>query len=213
MLGSDLVLRCYNWASLYFILSSLCIQRKSISVNYCLRKKERGCCINKGSFAIFIQHFSLSLLQRVNRVEGIPERDGPCWLLKLSWVRTQRVQMKGFLPWLVPLGSSGRYKRLYPTLAALVSPVQNILFPQRAYFNLCVPIAQQVVVQGRLSLKICLQGSKSVSVLSAGESTTALFVMVTQGRPFLLHGTKAKFLSQELKCSFHSIQRFLIIYI
>ncbi len=30
-----------------------------------------------------------------------PERDGLCWLLKLRWMGTQGVQMKGVLPWLV----------------------------------------------------------------------------------------------------------------
>jgi hypothetical protein len=29
------------------------------------------------------------------------DRSGPCWLLKLRWMGSQRVQMKGLLPWLV----------------------------------------------------------------------------------------------------------------
>ncbi len=41
------------------------------------------------------------------------------------------------------LGSSCRCKRLFPAFAALVSPVQNILFLTAHYFNLCVSIAQQ----------------------------------------------------------------------
>ncbi len=46
------------------------------------------------------------------------ERGGPCWLLKLKWMGTHRVQMKGNLPWLV-------------FWACLASPVQNIFFHHR----------------------------------------------------------------------------------
>ncbi len=45
-------------------------------------------------------------------------------------------------------------------LAALVSPVQKIFFLTAEYFNLCVSVAQQpgqAVVQGRLSLNVCLR--------------------------------------------------------
>jgi hypothetical protein len=61
---------------------------------------------------------------------------------------TQRLQMKGVLPWLV-CGAA---------LAAPVSPVQNTIFPVH-FFTLLVPIAQQpgqAVVLGRLSLCISL---------------------------------------------------------
>ncbi len=46
-----------------------------------------------------------------------------------------------------------------PALAALVSPMQNIFVLTVHYFTLCVPIAQQTgqpVVQGRLSLNMCI---------------------------------------------------------
>jgi hypothetical protein len=46
----------------------------------------------------------------------------------------------------------------YPSFAALVGPVQNILFLAH-FITFCVPIAQQpgqAVVLGRLSLGICL---------------------------------------------------------
>jgi hypothetical protein len=46
-----------------------------------------------------------------------------------------------------------------PVLAALVSPVQNIISPQRTLFQSFVPIAQQAgqsVEQGRQSLRMCL---------------------------------------------------------
>jgi hypothetical protein len=48
----------------------------------------------------------------------------------------------------------------YPAFAAVVKPVQNILFLTVHYFKFCVPIAQQpgqTVVQGRLSLNVCLR--------------------------------------------------------
>jgi hypothetical protein len=63
-----------------------------------------------------------------------------------------------------------------PALAALVGPVQNIFFLSVLYFNAFVPIAQQAgqsVVQGRLSLNMCLRvkinnsaGKNKVSGLS-----------------------------------------------
>jgi hypothetical protein len=64
------------------------------------------------------------------------------------------------------LGSSCRTRDFYPVLAAVVSPVQNILFLAVHYFNLCVPIAQQPgqeVVQGRLSL--CVSGQTYLDYL------------------------------------------------
>jgi hypothetical protein len=53
------------------------------------------------------------------------ERVGPCWLLKLRWMGTQRGQMKGILSRLVhwPCCAGTRY--FCSALAALVGPVQN----------------------------------------------------------------------------------------
>jgi hypothetical protein len=62
--------------------------------------------------------------------ERLERGGGPCWLLKLRWMGTQRVQMKGVLPWLV-----------------------------RGLVNSIVPIAHQAghaAVLGRLSLSRCL---------------------------------------------------------
>ncbi len=104
------------------------------------------------------------------------ERGGPSWLLKLRWVGTQRVQMKGDHPWLVrcvcrarykifffSLGGSlclsCRYKRFSSALAALIGPVQNCFFLTVHFFNSFETIAQnagQAAVLGRLSLSICL---------------------------------------------------------
>ncbi len=52
---------------------------------------------------------------------------------------TQRVQMKGVLPWLVRWARRAGTRDFYPALAALVSPAQNIIFLTVYYFNSCVP--------------------------------------------------------------------------
>jgi hypothetical protein len=59
-----------------------------------------------------------------------PEKDCPCWRLKLIQMGTYRVQMKGVLPRLVCY--------FFPVLVALVSPVQNIFFPHRTQL-MCPP--------------------------------------------------------------------------
>ena len=64
--------------------------------------------------------------------------------------------MKEVLPWLVRWARRAGTKDLCPVLAALVSPVQNIIFLATYYFTLIVPIALQSG-QGRLSLNVCLQ--------------------------------------------------------
>ncbi len=53
------------------------------------------------------------------------ERDGPCWLLKLRWMGTQRVQMKGVLP-----------RSVWSALAALVGPALNIFFLAVPMYNM-----------------------------------------------------------------------------
>jgi hypothetical protein len=61
------------------------------------------------------------------------ERGGPCWLLKLRWMGTQRGQMKGALSWLIPevdsLAFSCRYKRSWSRLGCSVGPVQFFSSP------------------------------------------------------------------------------------
>ncbi len=67
--------------------------------------------------------------------------------------------MKGALPWLVRWAHLAGARDCYTALSAMVSPVQNIFFRTVHYFNLCIPIAKQpgkAVVQGRLSLNVCL---------------------------------------------------------
>ncbi len=68
----------------------------------------------------------------------LPERlewGGPCWQLKLRWMGTQRLQIKGILPCLVRWTRRSGTRDFCPTLAALVSPAQNI-FPHRTLFQL-----------------------------------------------------------------------------
>jgi hypothetical protein len=67
-----------------------------------------------------------------------------------------RLQMNGVIPWLVRWARRAGTIEFYPASAALVSPVQNIFFSS-IYVS---PIAQQpgkAVVQGRLSLNVCLR--------------------------------------------------------
>ncbi len=55
-------------------------------------------------FLFQISLFLFVFLLSVWRVRPCPERlerGGPCWLLKLRWMGTQRVQMKVVLSWLV----------------------------------------------------------------------------------------------------------------
>jgi hypothetical protein len=74
---------------------------------------------------------------------------------------TQSVQKKGVLPWLVRCACRAGTRDFFSALAALVSPVQNIIFliKYTAYFNSFVHIAQQLwqgAVLGRLSPRMCL---------------------------------------------------------
>jgi hypothetical protein len=57
-----------------------------------------------------------------------PERDGPCWPLKLRWMGTQRVQMKEIIPSLVRRAGRSGTRDFYPAVASLVSPVQSRSF-------------------------------------------------------------------------------------
>ncbi len=65
---------------------------------------------------------------------------------------TQRVQMKGVLPWLVRWARHARTRDFCPALAALVSPVQNV------FQFMCThrPETWAGVMQGRLSVNVCL---------------------------------------------------------
>jgi hypothetical protein len=67
--------------------------------------------------------------------------------------------MKGVLPWLARWAYRAITRYFCSALAALVGPVQNIFSLVVHYFNSYAPIVQQAgqaVVQGRLSLRMCL---------------------------------------------------------
>jgi hypothetical protein len=67
---------------------------------------------------------------------------------------TQRVQMKGVLPWLVRWARSAGKRDFYPALAALFSPVKK-KFLRRTLFQFMCPhriATWQADVQGHLSL-------------------------------------------------------------
>jgi hypothetical protein len=91
--------------------------------------------------------------------ETYRERGGPCWLLKLRQMGTQRVHMKEVLPWLVHWARRAGTRDLCPALAALVSSVQNV-FPRHALLvHFIVHFTQQAgqaVVPSRLSINLCL---------------------------------------------------------
>ncbi len=95
------------------------------------------------------------------RIQERLERGGPCWLLKLRQMGTQRAQMKGVFPWLVRRTCRASTGDLCPAFAALVRHSTIYFFLTVHYFNSFVPIAQQAgqaTVQGRLSLSMCLWG-------------------------------------------------------
>jgi hypothetical protein len=64
----------------------------------------------------------------------------PASLLKLRQMVTQRVQMKGALPWLVRCSCRACTRDFCSALAALVGSVQNIFLLYVHYFNSFVPI-------------------------------------------------------------------------
>jgi hypothetical protein len=73
--------------------------------------------------------------------------------------------MRWVLPGLVRWACRAGTRDFCPALAALVSPIQNILTVH--YFNSFVPSAQQAgqaAVLGRLSLSLCLWSGRGVSV-------------------------------------------------
>jgi hypothetical protein len=88
---------------------------------------------------------------------------------------TQRVQLKGGLSLVGSLGSSCRYKRFCPALAALVDPVSS---PCTISFNLSPSLSKlgQAVVQGRLSLHLFLWGKYAFR--PAGNTGTCKYIRV-----------------------------------
>ncbi len=92
---------------------------------------------------------------------------------------------EGVLPWLVRWAHRAGTRDFYSALAALVSPVQNIIFLNVHFFNLCVSMAQQpvqAIVQSRLSLNVCPGLTHVVySVLSNHTATKIQFMYSFSG--------------------------------
>ncbi len=74
------------------------------------------------------------------------EGAGPCWLLKLRWMGTERVQMKGVLPWLVPWAGRADTRDFRSALVAPVSPVQIFFFSP---YTLSIPLSPSPSKLGR----------------------------------------------------------------
>ncbi len=87
------------------------------------------------------------------------ERGGPCWLLKLRWMRTHRVQMKGGPSSVGSLGLSCRYNRfLFCLGCSSRQSTKYFFFLTVHYFNSFVVARQagQAAMLGRLPLSKCL---------------------------------------------------------
>jgi hypothetical protein len=77
--------------------------------------------------------------------ERLERGGGPCSLLKLRGMGTQRVQMQGVLPWLVRWACRAGTRDFYSALAALVGPVQNIFSPPYTIpYTISMPLSQSL---------------------------------------------------------------------
>ncbi len=84
-----------------------------------------------------------------------PDKHRDCRLLKLRWMGTQSVQMKGVLPWLVCWARRAGTWDFFSPLEALVSPVQNSFFPHRTLFQFMCPHRPTTWVGSRAGPPIC----------------------------------------------------------
>ncbi len=112
----------FNYSQLFFDLYSL---KYTVVVNKSL--------INLSICWMYLP-LSLGLRMCPERLE----RGGPCWLLKLREIGTQRGQMKGVLTWLVRWAYRAGTRDFCSALAALVGPVQNI-FSHHTFFPFLCP--------------------------------------------------------------------------
>jgi len=69
-------------------------------------------------------------------IPEILERGDPCWLLKLRWMGTQRVQMKGVLPWLPGWACRASTRDFCSAWAALVGLIKNYFCSHRSLHQL-----------------------------------------------------------------------------
>jgi hypothetical protein len=84
------------------------------------------------------------------------ERGGPCWLLKLRWMRTLRGQMKGVLSWLVLWACRARYKRFLFCLSCSSRPSTKYFFPHRTLFQFLWSPSPSKLGSGQEAVPGCL---------------------------------------------------------
>ncbi len=91
------------------------------------------------------------------------ERVGPCWLDCWNWGEwgTQRVQMKGVLPWLFRWACAAGTRDFCPALAALIGPVQNIF---SSPYTISMPLS---LSPSKLGRQLCWVACLLVSVSGA----------------------------------------------
>jgi hypothetical protein len=91
------------------------------------------------------------------------ERIGHCWL-KMRWMGTHGVQIKGIRPWLVRWACRAGKRDFSSALAALVCPLHNIfLFPHQSPYTISVHFSPSSSKLGRKScwvacLLVCVSG-------------------------------------------------------
>ncbi len=68
-----------------------------------------------------------------------PERGGPCWVLKLRWTGTHRLQMEGVPPWLVRPWARRAGTRDFILPWLLWSALNKLFFPHHTLFQFMCP--------------------------------------------------------------------------
>ncbi len=100
---------------------------------------------------------SMPLTRRYNKHQrdyNCRQKGWPLLTVDTEGMETQRVQMKGVLPWLVRWACRVRTKDLDSALAALVGPVQNIF---SSPYTISIPLSPSPSKLGRLSCRVaCL---------------------------------------------------------
>ncbi len=92
-----------------------------------------GMCLGQPCPSLLVSCVRLCLRETIERV-------GHCWLLRLSWMGTQRVQLKQGPSLIGSLGLSCRYKRLVFSFSCSSRPSTKYFFPQRTLFQFLCPL-------------------------------------------------------------------------
>jgi hypothetical protein len=102
-----------------------------------------------------------------------PERGGPCWLVKLRRIGTQRLQMKGGPSLVGSLGSSCWYKRLLSCLKCSDQPCKKYFSPFRTLFQFMCPLPPSSL--GRQSSRAACLWLQQEELLSCPHPLTCTF--------------------------------------